>query len=546
MKKTHLALIGLFLLAYIVPLGSRPLFAPDETRYAEVPREMIVSGDWIVPRLNGLRYFEKPPLGYWLVAATMEVFGQNSFSTRLPSALATGFSALMLFFFMRRFGGSAHVAIATSAIYLTFALVFGLGIYAVLDADVNLFLTGTLVAFYFAWREKVRARRWGFLALSGICCGLAFLTKGFLALVVPVIVCAPFCLWEKRWKDGLKMCWLPAVVALLVAIPWSIVIHQREPDFWRFFFWNEHVRRFTAGNAQHREPFFFYAAILPALILPWTFLIPAAIPGIIRLKLSADPILRFAACWFLCPLLFYSVCRGKLATYILPCLPPLAILFASWLHDSLSDGESKAFRIGVLSLIGALIAGAVAFIVFESVSFRGFRLYSRFHQDALAVAGIACYAGVLALSLRQADATRKILLFGASTAPVLLLGQFLMPDIAIDERAPIVLMQRNVDRVTPDAMLISDGAEVRDVCWFFRRTDVYVVESIGELGYGFSYPGTQERLLLLDRFREIIIKNHGSGRIFLFARSRRFKTWTEGLPAPIFIEDNGSHVFAQY
>ena len=101
MKYASAGLIVLFLLLYILPLGVRPIVIPDEARYCEIPREMLVSGDWVVPRLNGLRYFEKPVLGYWVTAASMALFGQNPFAARLPSAAATGLSALLLFLLVR-------------------------------------------------------------------------------------------------------------------------------------------------------------------------------------------------------------------------------------------------------------------------------------------------------------------------------------------------------------------------------------------------------------------------------------------------------------
>ena len=97
MRKSYLAAIGIFVLLYIIPLGIRPIILPDESRYAEIPREMLTSGNWIVPKLNGLRYFEKPVLGYWLNASSIKLFGENAFAARLPSALATGLSAFIIF-----------------------------------------------------------------------------------------------------------------------------------------------------------------------------------------------------------------------------------------------------------------------------------------------------------------------------------------------------------------------------------------------------------------------------------------------------------------
>ena len=122
MKKSSIAVIGIFLLLYILPLGARPLFYPDETRYAEIPREMIASGDWVVPRINGLRYFEKPVLGYWLNATAMNLFGQNAFSLRFPSAISVGISALMVFLLLQRFAGGYSAGIIAAVVVIVFII----------------------------------------------------------------------------------------------------------------------------------------------------------------------------------------------------------------------------------------------------------------------------------------------------------------------------------------------------------------------------------------------------------------------------------------
>jgi|GEM_PF-3806075 len=252
------AAIGVFFLIYIVPLGIRPMVIPDETRYAEVPREMVASGDWVVPRLNGLRYFEKPILGYWLNGAAMLLFGENAFAVRFPSAMAVGLSSLLVFLLVRKFEGGHGASVLAAVGLFTSVEVYGVGIFNVLDNLLSLFITAGMVSFFFAHMEAKPRRRLGFLALFGLSCGLAFLTKGFVAFAVPVVAVVPFMIWERRWKDLFKAPWLPMVVAVLVALPWAVMIHIREPNFWHYFFWTEHIKRFLSDNAQHAEPFWFF------------------------------------------------------------------------------------------------------------------------------------------------------------------------------------------------------------------------------------------------------------------------------------------------
>ena len=280
-----LAVLGFYLLCYIVPLGFRDLCVPDETRYAEIPMEMIAGGDWISPRFDGVRYFEKPVLGYWATALSILAFGENNFAVRLPCALAAGLSALLVFLLARRAYGKKEqdetTAILAALVFLSCMEMFVVGNIALLDNLFSFFLTASIVAFYLATEATSgSANEKYFLLASGASCGLAFLTKGFLAFAVPVLALAPYLAWQRRYRDLLRMGWLPILTAVAVALPWCISIHLREPDFWRFFFWNEHIRRFLGGNAQHKESFLFFFLAAPGIFLPWTFATPAAFKGI--------------------------------------------------------------------------------------------------------------------------------------------------------------------------------------------------------------------------------------------------------------------------
>ncbi|MCJ7595167.1 MAG: phospholipid carrier-dependent glycosyltransferase, partial [Desulfobacterales bacterium] len=358
MKKSFVAVIGFFLLLYILPLGVRPMTVPDEARYAEVPREMLASGDWVVPRLNGLRYFEKPALGYWANALSMTLFGQNAFAVRLPSALSAGASALAVFLMVLRFGSGVPAATLSAAVLLTSLEVFALGTFCVLDSPLSFFLTGGMVFFFFGFMEKYLGKRRLFLALSGLFFGLAFLTKGFLAFAVPLVSIVPFALWEKRGKDLLKCSWIPMAAVLLVASPWALMIHLREPDYWHYFFWTEHIQRFLSPEAQHGKPLWYFLGVFVGGALPWTFLIPATASNLWKAGRGL-PLIRFSLCWLLFPFIFFSLSHGKLATYILPCFPPFAVLTGIGVMGYLEKGRHRAFVAGGTLL--ALMIGLIAF-----------------------------------------------------------------------------------------------------------------------------------------------------------------------------------------
>jgi len=176
-------------------------------------------------------------------------------------------------------------------------MVFLVGEFAVLDSMFSLLLTATLMMFFAAYSADESPARFRLLVVTGILAGLAFMMKGFLALIIPAVVAVPFLLWEHRRRIVISMPWIPLLAALIVVMPWGIAIHLREPDFWHYFIFEEHLHRFVSGHAQHSESFWFFIPILLGGALPWTALMPAAIIGLNR-KTFSQPIVRFAVCWF--------------------------------------------------------------------------------------------------------------------------------------------------------------------------------------------------------------------------------------------------------
>jgi 4-amino-4-deoxy-L-arabinose transferase len=283
-RKTLYLLLLLFagyLAVYVIPLGFRPLVMPDETRYAEIPREMLVSGNFIVPRLAGVRYFEKPVMGHWINAFFINTAGSNAFAVRISSALSAAFSALLVSLLLLRFGDKERRSSAAlaPAVFLTGFGVFMIGIYSCLDGMFAMFLTATLVSFFAAYRESGRRQRL-FLLLTGLFCGCAFLTKGFVAFAFTGVVVTPFLLWECQWKKLFTMAWWPLAAVLAVSAPWCIAVHLHEPDFWHYFVVIEHLHRFSSSDAQHAEPVWYYIPMLLEGMVPWLFILPAAIRGL--------------------------------------------------------------------------------------------------------------------------------------------------------------------------------------------------------------------------------------------------------------------------
>ncbi len=596
MRKSYVAAIGIFVFLYIVPLGIRPLIIPDETRYAEIPREMVVSGNWIVPKLNGLRYFEKPVLGYWLNALSIELFGENAFAVRFPSAMATGLSAFIIFLLLRRFSEESIAVISAALIFLTSFIVYGVGTFNVLDSMLAVFVTASMASFFFAHAAGASSKKKkGLLFLFGVFCGLAFLTKGFLGFAIPVVGIVPFMIWERRFKDLLFIPWIPIAGAVLTALPWVVLIHIKEPDFWHFFIWNEHIKRFLSSVAQHHESFWYYSYLFPAAALPWIFFLPAAVMGLkkqgigshlkirmfvrdqgeaedqpagilkhvedLRRGLNADigqkdffemaskiSMTRYAICWFFFPFLFFSVAKGKILTYILPCFPPFAILMSMGIKRYLDTGGKKVFSIAAGSLAFLSVILSVALITIQIVGFKGFKPYTQAWQWGLGVASLMMLGFLLIVSARVLN--HKIKLILVISAPLLLLFSinFMMPDLTIEHKAPGAFLLRHKDKVTPQTLLVSDEDPMGAVCWFYKRDDVYLLEGGGEVSYGLNYKDAKFRSLNLEKFKDMITKTAGKNKVVLVAKSEKYTRWKQRLPKPVYEDSNGKggFVFVQY
>jgi 4-amino-4-deoxy-L-arabinose transferase len=549
MKAATSIIILLFTVVYIAPLGVRPMIIPDETRYAEIPREMLASGDWTVPTLDGLRYFEKPVLGYWLNTASIYLFGENAFAIRLPSALSVGISALLIGLLVCKFGGGHKQALLTAAAFLTCFEVFVIGTSCILDSVFSMFVTATFVLFFFAWRESASPRKKNaFLVLAGVFCGLAFLAKGFIAFVLPTIVIVPFLLWERQWKELLRIWWVPLAAAALVALPWCVAIHLREGDFWHYFFWTENIQRFVeAGGGQHPNPLWFFIPVLLVGGLPWTANLHYTVSGLKPGRFK-DPLVRFAICWLVFPFLFFSASRGKLVTYILPCFPPLIILIITGLLNYLESGKEKTFQTGARISILLLICVAVVLIAAQTVTFIPFKIYSssEYWKWTAIVAGLLAYAIFLKYAIKTNSPFRKVALCSISPVFLMFAMHWTIPDQFKTGKMPGKFLRDNVKQIGTNTIIVSDNYLTPAVCWFYRRNDIYLLNNPGEFAYGLSYNDAEHRLIPINEFSNFIEQNSNGNKTMLITSLKRYDGYKHTLPEPKRAISNNGFIMLEY
>ncbi|HZO22402.1 MAG TPA: phospholipid carrier-dependent glycosyltransferase [Steroidobacteraceae bacterium] len=351
------ALWILLAVVWFATMPWRPLLDPDEGRYAEIPREMLSSGDWITPRLDGLKYFEKPPLQYWATAATYSVFGLSEWTARLWT-VGLGFLCLpMVLAFASRLRGRAAGLCALTALAVSpyFEIVGHLNL---LDAGFTFWLTATAFAFVLAQCEPPRSaaqRRWMLLAWGAA--ALAVLTKGIVVGVLTGASLALYSLVERDYRPWRRLHLVRGgALFLLIALPWFIAVSVRNPSFLKFFFVHEHIARFLTTVHQRVEPWWYFAVLLLIGTLPWLTRLPGSVAAGWRESEQNDRFkpLKFLLIFCVVTLLFFSASGSKLAPYILPIMPPLAVIAAAGLPNPASFIRRTALFTGVLLLLIAV------------------------------------------------------------------------------------------------------------------------------------------------------------------------------------------------
>ena len=354
---------------YGTRLGSYPMGGGDEGRYAEIPREMVASGDWVTPRLDGVNYFEKPPLMYWAVAGCLELFGPSEWSMRaVPVLFALG--GLMLTYgtarrlYGREAGLAAAAVLGTSLLYYTIAHIL------LLDMAVSVLMSATLFCFILGVREPPGARRrWLFHGLY-VSAALATLTKGMIGFLVTGAVMFLWLLVFHQWKR-LRPLHLATGLMLFLAItvPWHVLAARHNETWAHRYFIYEHWERFMTPAASRPGPWFYYIAIILAGLVPWVgFLGPAVRDAVrggwARREENADA--WFFVTWVVFIFLFFTKSHSKLAPYILPVFPALAVLIGAWLAKALTapDGAGR-LRGGLwtFSTVCGLLAVALCVVI---------------------------------------------------------------------------------------------------------------------------------------------------------------------------------------
>ena len=327
-----LALIAALALFVAIDNMGRPLANPDEGRYSEIAREMAVTGDWVTPRLNGVKYLWKPPLQYWASATALSAFGVSEYPARLYTTLCALLCLVAVGYTAWRLAGAASAALSVGVL-LSSPYFMGLAGVVTLDMGLTAWTTVSVCAFLLGATSAPGEGRW-WMRLAWVGMALAVLSKGLIGIVFPAAAVFLHCLIHRDWRLLARLEWLAGgALFAVIAVPWFVLAARANPEFLEFFFIHEHFQRFLTKTHRREEPAWFFAALFFVGFLPWAMtLIPAAIASWREeAQRAAFPWRRFALLWSGFIVAFFSASSSKLPAYILPVFPVFALVLGDWL-----------------------------------------------------------------------------------------------------------------------------------------------------------------------------------------------------------------------
>ncbi|WP_283149323.1 glycosyltransferase family 39 protein [Silvimonas soli] len=493
----RLLLVILLAVLWFGTLGYRKVINPDEGRYSEIAREMTVSGDWVTPRLNGIKYFEKPALQYWATAASFEVLGESEFAARIWPGL-TGFLGILFTFYVSRRLWGERTAWYAAAMLASCAWWLGNGHFLTLDMGVSYFMTLGMGAFVLAQRDSATAketRNWMLTCWAAM--GLAILSKGLIGLVLPGAVLVLYSIIQRDARMWLKLHIVKGLLLmLLITVPWFFLVSRANSEFLWFFFVHEHFQRFTTTEHNRVGPLWYFIPILIAGMIPWTSFLPQALKtGWQKETSQRFQTNRFLLIWAVFIFAFFSKSDSKLPSYILPIFPALAMLAAQVL-DRVS-AKALRWHLGWLVIAGiALIIGAQIFGMHGNdrtpvAINHAYSLWLTAAGVVLTAAGIAAW--VFASKGCKSAAIASAVIGGLIGCQLPMVGH----ESFAATNSSYYLVQAMQPRITPQTTLYSVDYYDQTLPFYLKRT-LQFVDYVDEFKLGQT--SEPDKLIHLDEF----------------------------------------------
>jgi 4-amino-4-deoxy-L-arabinose transferase-like glycosyltransferase len=498
-KPLHLILLcGLFLSLWFFNIGRNKLMEPDEGRYAEIPREMIVNNDFVTPRLNGLFYFEKPPLQYWMTAASFKLFGIKTWTARLATVATGAASVLAVFGFFYLVDGAVILALLSAVLLMSAPLHIILGHLNTLDTSLSFFLTLLMLAICLLIRPNLTKKQKNYAnLLLWTSAALGLLTKGLLVLAVPGLAVFIYCGIRKSFTffKNLNYWWGPALF-LAIACPWFILVCKRNPDFFHFFFIYEHFERFLSKGHEREGPFWYFVPILLVGFFPTIFLFFRKKWYAQQDQQTKDTNL-FLIVWSATFFIFFSISKSKLPPYILPIFPSIAILLAQIIMQ-MKDRAVTFLRIGY-SVFIALGLGAAFYYCDYSTKYKSIAVFQKFSVQLT----YACVFFVILLLIEKFLIRNKDYVFRVGylcfACLIFLQSVFWAHATFSPTNSGYNLAQKVKPYLVNDIPLYSVTEYLQSAPFYLEHTMI-LVSTRGELGFGIDHTPNRKYIENLNDF----------------------------------------------
>ncbi len=488
----RIVILTLTVLWLICP-GLRPLTHPDEGRYAEIPREILATGEWITPHLNALPYVEKPPLQYWVSAVGMRLFGISEWSARLWPAL----TACLMMFVTYALGArlwDRQTGLLALALLASSALVIVMGQTLTLDMSFSAFMTTVLAAFCMAQVHRAsssKQRKWMLLCWVGL--ALAVMTKGIAALVIAGGTLTIYMLWQRDWSVLQRPSLVPGVaIFLVICVPWFVLAARADSDFLNFFFIHEHLQRYLTRSADRYEPWWYFIVVAAISGLPWF------VPAVQSLSTGWQQVRshgefdvgRLLWVWTIFTLVFFSLSDSKLAPYVLPMMPAWALLGARAFFQA--PRRAVFVAVSVTGFTAATLLIALIVVVRRSPAPEWVSAIPDFQIYLLLAAGVllvAAAGGWIGLRAREEGSERD--LRDSSVAQLWICCAWLLATLTVlfggwrseTLRSGKALATQIAAQLTPDTPLYSVETYDQTLPFYLQRT-MTLVNYRNELDYG--------------------------------------------------------------
>jgi 4-amino-4-deoxy-L-arabinose transferase-like glycosyltransferase len=492
-------LLTILLLAYMFffqGIGSYSLKEPDEGRYAEIPREMIELHDYVVPHLNYVRYFEKPPLFYWAVAASYKALGISEWSFRLPNALSALLCVVALYLGLRRWSGERAAFLSALILQSSFGF-FAMARIVTIDMFFTLWTSLALLFFYGYYRE----RKTFFIYLFYLAMALATLAKGPVVLILMGATLIIYLFTERNIAFLKEMKILKGLLIYgILTVPWIVLISLKEKEFLYFFFIDQHVLRFLTTKHKRSGPLYYFIPVLLGGMFPWSLFLPRAV-----ISLWSRKELRLFFIWSGVVFVFFSISSSKLPPYILPLFPSLSIIIASLFADKWEQFARRHHEIAVYALV-FLVFATSAFIQGNSTFapwlgaispdardiVNGLRAFSiAVSVVSLVLAGLFLYRG----SARYSFVFPSLVIYSFFVVVILMLNSNTIDKLNTTKRLSTMINQEG----SKVEYLFSYGS-FEETLPFYTKRPVLVAAYKGELEMGSEYEDAKKFFLTEDEF----------------------------------------------